>query len=478
MQIAYVAVSPERLRAAMSRIERAEKERRVSQWRRAFDHVYRRGLEDHAPSFVGWTSNFSNKPIPEAHMTEWLQCTVERIRSLGGKRILEVGCGVGLLLEQLAPGADAYCGTDLSPAAIDRLRAFASRRPAFKHVELLEREAVDFSELALHSFDTVVINSVAQYFPSLDYLHEVLEQALRVVASGGRIFVGDVRDSSLLQPFHAAVQFAKTPKTASVGSLKRKLAIERERELAVDPDFFRRMSSALSRVTGVDVLIKRGSDTELTRYRYDVVLHVAQPPAATSRLKEVDAGVMSNEALLEQLAQKPETSVGIRRLCNSRVVRDLHFAEALSALDDDCTPSDIAEHIAVYNDTARDPESYYRLAEETGRNVSVTCSRDLSGGFFDVTFATRGQVRVASSTMDASPSENATPESTYPMVAAFLQQLGLELGNDLQAKFNDTRLPDAVIALDDNAFDEFTRAPSLVPSLVAGRRSNLERVAD
>jgi SAM-dependent methyltransferase len=479
-QVAYVAVPSDRLQAAISRIDRAERDRRVSQWRRTFDHVYRRGAEDFAPSFVGWTSNFTNKPIPEAEMAEWLECTVARIRALGAKRILEVGCGVGLLLEKLAPGSVAYCGTDLSPVAVHRLREFTARRPALRHVKLLEREAVDFSGLASHSFDAIVLNSVVQYFPSIEYLRDVLEQAVRVVAPGGHIFVGDVRHFGLLQPFHSAVQFAKAPPTASGKWLKRRIAlsIEQERELVIDPGFFRRMSNSMPRITGAEALLKRGSDNELTRYRYDAVLHVDRAPSPASGLvKEMDAASTTHEALLACLAQRPAPWVRLRRVLNSRIARDLALAVSLSTFDDSRSLKELDGQVAKGNVAASDPEIFWRLGEHAGYDVRISCSTGAPDDCFDVTFRDRGHGHLAPAPqVDADAAAAGRPEATRPMAAAFLQQLGMELGNILQAQFPDTQLPAAVIALDQGAFAEFTQTPSLVPPLAVDEYPGLERI--
>ncbi|WP_298883479.1 hypothetical protein [uncultured Bradyrhizobium sp.] len=48
----------------------------------AFDQVYRRGPNSLAPSFVGWTGNFTNKPIPESEMIDWLTRTTARIEQV------------------------------------------------------------------------------------------------------------------------------------------------------------------------------------------------------------------------------------------------------------------------------------------------------------------------------------------------------------------------------------------------------------
>lgn len=281
--IAFVAINPDRLIAEKAKRLQAETDRRVGQWRRAFDQAYRGDAGGHAPSFVGWTSNFTNRPIPEADMADWLDHTIRQIRALGARRVLEIGCGVGLLLEKLAPACETYCGTDLSPVAVDRLRTFAQSRPELRHVEFLEREATDLSGLSPCSFDAVVLNSVVQYFPGIEYLHAVLERAVELLAPGGHIFVGDVRNLQLLPVFHREVQAAKVSPGAMDASLERKvfLSIAQERELVIDPGYFQGISESIPRISGAEILQKRGSSYELTRYRYDVVLRVDHPAAST-----------------------------------------------------------------------------------------------------------------------------------------------------------------------------------------------------
>ena len=65
-------------------------------------------------------------------------------------------------------------------------------------VELRQGMATDFTGIEPGSFDTVVVNSVVQYFPSIEYLVEVLTGASEAVRAGGQIFLGDLRNLPLL----------------------------------------------------------------------------------------------------------------------------------------------------------------------------------------------------------------------------------------------------------------------------------------
>ena len=55
----------------------------------------------------------------------------------------------------------------------------------------------------------MILNSVVQYFPSIEYLVRVLEGAVQAVAEGGYIFVGDVRSLPLLEAFHTSVELQR-----------------------------------------------------------------------------------------------------------------------------------------------------------------------------------------------------------------------------------------------------------------------------
>ena len=76
---------------------------------------------------------------------------------------------------------------------------------------LLHKSAHDFEEIEPEAFDTVVINSVAQYFPSIDYLVRVLEGAVQAWQPGGSVFVGDVRSLPLLEAYHTPFSCTKLP---------------------------------------------------------------------------------------------------------------------------------------------------------------------------------------------------------------------------------------------------------------------------
>ncbi|HZF13496.1 MAG TPA: amino acid adenylation domain-containing protein, partial [Thermoanaerobaculia bacterium] len=104
--VAYVVPRPAGEREGATS-EGAEAAEHVAQWQELYDETYGKAGEREATfDLEGWNSSYTGAPIPAAEMREWVERTVERILSLlppeapgqePSRRILEIGCGTGLL---------------------------------------------------------------------------------------------------------------------------------------------------------------------------------------------------------------------------------------------------------------------------------------------------------------------------------------------------------------------------------------------
>lgn len=192
-----------------------EKER-VRLWSKVYDCSYSKSAEKVDADFntAIWTSNYSGQPIPKEEMKEWVSSTVTRILELSKTiskkpRVLEIGCGTGLLLYSLLPHVESYVGTDISEEAIELIQQNCiGKKDAFK-VQLFVADADDLSGLPAQQYDIIVINSVIQYFPSADYLLSVINGLQSRLSSSGSIFIGDVICFPLSDSFYYETQFEK-----------------------------------------------------------------------------------------------------------------------------------------------------------------------------------------------------------------------------------------------------------------------------
>ncbi|NNB93013.1 amino acid adenylation domain-containing protein [Corallococcus exiguus] len=337
-----------------------------------FDQIYGETAtpDDLTFDLSGWTSSYDRQPIPAAQMHEWVDQTVARIRALEPERVLEIGCGTGLLLHRIAPSCTRYCGTDLSGVVLDKLRrGLAAREPMPCELSLLQRPADALRDLPGGPFDTVVINSVAQYFPSLAYLETVLEGALGQLGASGHVFVGDIRHAGLLELLHASMALHQAEPDARVGEL-RQLALlnaRREAELLVDPAWFFALRRRFPRISGVNVLPKRGQvDNELTRFRYDVVLSVGQ---AAAELVPDWQGWESEEAVRQRLAREAPPSLAVRDIPQARLASMRAAQGLLHRMADEATAAGLARELDAQPLPGVDPARLEALAAERGYTV-------------------------------------------------------------------------------------------------------------
>ena len=100
------------------------------------------------------------------------------------RRVVEIGCSIGVLTERLAAHCDELLGIDVADAPLARARA---RCAALPHVRFARMRVPD--EMPAGGFDLVVLSEVLYYFdgPTLDRLARRL--AATVEAGGDLILV-------------------------------------------------------------------------------------------------------------------------------------------------------------------------------------------------------------------------------------------------------------------------------------------------
>jgi amino acid adenylation domain-containing protein len=179
-------------------------------------------------------------------------------------RVLEIGCGAGLLLWEMAPRVAQAVGLDPSERTQERNRAYAAEHGQ-TNVELRTGFAHEIDDLPESAFDLVLIASTVQFFPGPVYLERVVEKALQRLAPGGALLIADVPDARRQADFRRTLVDAGVSAEGSQGQLR-----------WFDEDLFRDFAAALPAVAPAvaEVAVhhrRQGFDNEL-RFRYDVLL--------------------------------------------------------------------------------------------------------------------------------------------------------------------------------------------------------------
>ncbi len=378
----------------------SEKER-VRQWQRVWEDTYQQAREAAAGSdprfnIAGWNSSYTGEPIPAGEMREWLDATLQRIVALKPRKVLEIGCGTGMLLYGLTPHVEHYTGADLSSHALETIRRELSEEERRK-VSLLHQPAHALEGLAAESFDTIIVNSVAQYFPDAQYLLQVLSRACELVADGGQIFIGDVRSLAHLDAMQTAVELQQAPSHTEGEALLERISrrASQENELLLAEAFFHAVRRSLPRLSGVDVQLKRGlAHNELSCFRYDVVLRVgsglpALPRELASTADPVRAqGLDSLDAITAQLATRP-TMLVLTDVPNARLVR-LGAARRLLSSSGTATAEQARRLLSEGALHGVDPEALYTLHPEY--DVQIRWARSSDPWCFDAVLCRRDKL--------------------------------------------------------------------------------------
>jgi acyl carrier protein len=364
----------------------------------------------------------------------------------------------------VAKHCQEYWGADYSSATIDNLERLCGTIEGLAgKVRLLHRTADNLAGIPQAAFDTVVINSVVQYFPSVDYLLQVLEGAVKAIAAEGKIFLGDIRSLPLLEPYHAAVQLARTEANKTLEQWQKQVnqSVATEEELLIEPQFFIALKQRFPQISWVEIAPKRGqADNELTQFRYDVTLHLGKDVQRTviPWLNWQRDG-FSLAKLQDQLKLEQPEWLGIRDVPNQRVQEALQI---LDWLENPPVVSTVGELRQLLKEKPRmgiNPEQMWQLGEKFGYTVHLSWWEGSQDGSFDLFFHRQTSIlESAMSAVDGQPypsfwdNETVIPKSwtdytNNPLYGKLVQKLVPQVREFVQQKLPSYMVPQAFVLL-------------------------------
>jgi SAM-dependent methyltransferase len=370
----------------------------LGKWQKTYDLTQFTKEAESAPvgfNTLAWNSSYTRQPIPAEEMREWVETTVTDILELSPKTVYEIGCGTGMLLMRIAPHCDRYVGVDFSQVVLKRLREQLRTFPSLaERVEVMERRADNFDDLEENSFDTVVINSVSQHFPNLAYLTHVVENAVSITKPGGHVFIGDVRSLPLLPGFDSSVELSQAPNQVSVGDLRDRIKrrVQREQQLVLSPAYFLSLRRSFPKISGVEIRLRRGrADNEMSRYRYNAILHVGHRAEATFDVTFQDW--RERELTLDEIRsmfQGSRVPIGIQHIQNARIEKDRIMLERLRNGDAAPSAGELKRELEQCCTSGIHPQDLMDLeAQELGSRILTSWSASRADGSYDALFIPR-----------------------------------------------------------------------------------------
>ncbi len=140
------------------------------------DRIHDLEMTDHEP---GTREFFRDLDEYRFEKLDYLPRLVD-FSSYGGKKVLEVGCGIGVDLARFARGGADVTGIDFSRTAVELAKKYLEIEDLRGTLLEMDGERMDFED---DRFDVVYCHGVLQYAP---YPEDMIRECLRVLRPGGQ----------------------------------------------------------------------------------------------------------------------------------------------------------------------------------------------------------------------------------------------------------------------------------------------------
>ncbi|AOX01050.1 hypothetical protein BJP34_17820 [Moorena producens PAL-8-15-08-1] len=451
--VAYIVPETQTTTTSNSELSKTQ----VDSWQDVFNQVYDQFSEVTDPLFNtrGWISNYDNQPIPVEQMRIWAGDIVTQVLAQKPESVWEIGCGTGMLLFQIAPQTQKYLGTDISNVSLEYIKKQIEQEPdKYSHVSLAQKRAEDMAGVAPNSFDAVLLSSRLQYFPSVEYLLQVIENSIRVVKPGGIIFLGDIRSRPLMKAFHSSVQLYQGTPSLSVEQLNSKIdrKMEQETELLLSPELFVALKEKHPEITHVQIRLQRGIEhNELNKYRYSVLLHIEAKAGTVITPTVESGGALTVQEIETYLREQEPESVCFSGLVNGRVANDVELVELLSQPESKQNVQQLRRKLESKETKSIDPERLYELSASLGYSLELCWSAqggpELMDGVFVRSELAQEGIVLTPLTQKSVVAGNWENYGNNPLISQLRKELIPQLREYLESRLPEYMVPSKLMVL-------------------------------
>lgn len=384
--VAYVSLKDKN----NTRLKEMYREIEILRWKQIYDGVYdeeKIGIKG-IFNTAGWRDSYHGKLIDSLEIEEIVDTTVNRINTYNPQRILEIGCGTGLLLFKLIRQCKEYVGTDISKNGLDFVRKKLEQEN-IKNVSLLNQEATNMEGIE-GTFDFIIINSVVHHFPDVDYLKEVLKKLETFLSKNGILFVGDIRNKELLMHYHLSVMRQKVYEGILLEELLTQInaSASRENQLLLSTSFFRDYFSASDTFCHLEIWPKTAKLTnEITKFRYDVILSKKQVQQKEVHWNEWSAKNWSYPQIQANLKKGTKPILALRRMPNPKIFYENQLLKKASS------HSNLKKQLCeikielTHGMQMLSLDNLQKLAQQHGYEFEASCLNTALDGSYDVVFS-------------------------------------------------------------------------------------------
>ncbi len=231
----------------------------------------------------GWKSSFTGLPFSKAEMDEYAGNIFQKLEPYlnSSVKVLEIGCSSGITLFKIAPRVQFYYGTDLSADILKKTGQEVARL-GLDNVRLEAIAAHEIESCGDSGFDVIIINSVIQSFSGYNYFHQVIEKVIALAADRAILFLGDLQDLEKKPQMIADLKRFKAKHSRD----QYKTKTDWSTELFVSRQLLEDLQADFANISRVDHSEKIAAiENELTRYRFDSILHIDKTCSNGIKLK-------------------------------------------------------------------------------------------------------------------------------------------------------------------------------------------------